>query len=433
MTRSRSLLSLILSICLVLLGADLAWVLFFGGLNVHLGPLEVRSTTMEFPLIAFLSVLILLLVVGSRWREALLLCGALVVASVLTEIGLRIVDHPLSKPYLDYVAWYEPSEVYGHQLVPGFEGIGPLNVPVRINSHGFRDIEHTLEKGVTLRILALGDSFTFGWGVSFEQTYLQQLEQMLQGATGKRIETINTGVPGWGLNQYYLFLKKVGVQYAPDIIVLAYFVDDLYSSIIQEAIPVNEQYRPGLQYKGGILHHSRFYNFTKSLADQIRYKNRVTRIPYLHSLDARRQEWSSRQQYLISVIRQQDDDKYMTILHMYLQRINQIAKESNALLVVMFIPDLSQLHHQEVQYINRLLADNAREINIPFVDMTPIFEQSSELNTYYLWPHDGHTNANGHFAMAKALTNLICRGLRSPTIDCHAPQAAQSRFTVSTQ
>jgi len=45
---------------------------------------------------------------------------------------------------------------------------------------------------------------------------------------------------------------------------------------------------------------------------------------------------------------------------------------------------------------------------IPFVYMTPIFESSADLSTYYLHPNDAHTNANGHQAMASALTTLIC-------------------------
>jgi hypothetical protein len=45
--------------------------------------------------------------------------------------------------------------------------------------------------------------------------------------------------------------------------------------------------------------------------------------------------------------------------------------------------------------------------------MTPIFESSADLSTYYLHPKDAHTNANGHRAMASALTTLICKAALS--------------------
>lgn len=48
------------------------------------------------------------------------------------------------------------------------------------NSLGFRDVEHAVVKGkATFRLLGLGDSFTYGVGVTFEETYLYRLEAML--------------------------------------------------------------------------------------------------------------------------------------------------------------------------------------------------------------------------------------------------------------
>jgi hypothetical protein len=52
------------------------------------------------------------------------------------------------------------------------------NFNVKINSYGLRDYEYLLNKppGAT-RILALGDSVTFGFGVNLEDTYTKILEQ----------------------------------------------------------------------------------------------------------------------------------------------------------------------------------------------------------------------------------------------------------------
>ncbi len=424
------LFSAVLVAAIGVLCLDILLVCFARGIVLNLGWMTVRSTTIEFPVMGLLSALLLLLVVNGKHKEAMLVCASLVVAGVIAEILLRISDHPLSKPYADYVAWYEPSDVYGHQLVPNFEGIGPLNLPVTINSHGFRDGEHAWEKeSGTIRILGLGDSFTFGWGVSFEQTFLKQLEKLLQQRTGKPVETINAGVPGWGLNQYYLYLKKAGIRYAPNVVVLAYFTDDL-SGPIREAIPANEQYRGGLRFKGGALHHFRLYNFVKSLSDRIREKNRTKRVPYLHDQDARRAEWSKRSNYLMTEGSQGNGGAYERLLFDYLARLKQAAEDHGAELVVMYIPDIAQLYHPEVQHINRVLAKLTAAQHIPFVDMTPRFEQAPDFSTYYLWPRDPHTNAAGHLEMAKALTDLICRFVRTVSVSCKA-RAAQTASAVS--
>ena len=140
----------------------------------------------------------------------MLLCASLIMTLGIVEIGLRFADHPLSRPLINFNRWYEPSERYGHQLVKNFEGLGPLHVPVTINSDGFRDIDRVTSKdGQTIRILGLGDSFTFGWGVSLEKTYLKRLEATLPQIIGHPVETINTGVPGWGYGPILYLLKGI--------------------------------------------------------------------------------------------------------------------------------------------------------------------------------------------------------------------------------
>ncbi len=396
-----------LVLLLVLLGLDIVWVLFFGGITLMVGGTAIRSTTLEFPAIAFLVVFVLLLTARGKRNEALLFFGALLVAGLIAEFLLRIIDHPLSKPYVDYTSWYQPSDVLGHELVPGFEGFGPLNVPIKVNSKGFRDVEHRLpKKEDTIRILGLGDSFMFGWGVGAQEIFFKRVEKLLSHAAGTRVETINAGVPGWGLNQYYLYLKKAGVQYSPDLIVLAYFTDDLPASIL-EAIPANQRYRVGVSYRGGVFHYSRFYNFMKSLADHIRQKNRPGRVEYLHDLETRRAEWAKQSHYLM-VSREEQEEKQVALLDTYLTRLNQITEQENATLIVLFIPDVSQLHHPELQHINEVLHNLTRDHGTAFLDMTQIFERAGDPSTYYLWPKDPHLNGLGHLKTAEALVELIC-------------------------
>ena len=102
------------------------------------------------------------------------------------------------------------SETKGYELDPKHEGI---------NSHGLRDVEFPLSKPPnTYRIAALGDSFTYGGGITSGETYVKQLESMLNdrlGEHGVRYEVLNAGVPGFNTQQELIHLQEVGLQFSP--------------------------------------------------------------------------------------------------------------------------------------------------------------------------------------------------------------------------
>lgn len=96
------------------------------------------------------------------------------------------------------------------------------NIAYSINSEELRDYEHSLDKpNQTIRILVLGDSFTFGQGVKeFDKIYPSLLEKMLNNKTqATRYEVINFGVPGSNEFMKIDILKQKGLKYRPDIVI----------------------------------------------------------------------------------------------------------------------------------------------------------------------------------------------------------------------
>ncbi len=87
------------------------------------------------------------------------------------------------------------------------------------NSKGFRGKnEYPYRKAQDkVRILVLGDSFTFGDEVSDNETYSYYLQEMIPHA-----EVINLGVHGYGHDQMLILLKEEGIKYEPDIIILGF-------------------------------------------------------------------------------------------------------------------------------------------------------------------------------------------------------------------
>jgi hypothetical protein len=98
---------------------------------------------------------------------------------------------------------------------------------VQINAKGLRDVEHSYDKPRGhFRILGLGDSYTFGYGVSWSDCYLTILKRRLNG-NSQPIEVINAGCPRWGTADELIFLTMEGVKYQPDLVLLAFHDNDV--------------------------------------------------------------------------------------------------------------------------------------------------------------------------------------------------------------
>ena len=111
---------------------------------------------------------------------------------------------------------------------------------VYTNSQGFRvssrheeyDKEHAAER---FRILLLGPSFAYGWGVDYEDTFAVQLEKSLAnaGATRKMtIEVLNHGVPSQPPANNLQWFIRHGKDYKPNLVIQL-----VYGSLEVEATP----------------------------------------------------------------------------------------------------------------------------------------------------------------------------------------------------
>lgn len=150
---------------------------------------------------------------------------------VLAEVACRFIDTPLLPPTSDfieaqewrYVDWierdtnvlwkYRPDRVIDRQfLKPG---------RYTINSHGYRGPEYKLEKpgGVT-RVVCLGESSTFGLGVSDGETWPRQLENKLNqlDPQKRRWEVLNLGVTNYSTFQGVRQAREELPRLSPDFV-----------------------------------------------------------------------------------------------------------------------------------------------------------------------------------------------------------------------
>lgn len=94
------------------------------------------------------------------------------------------------------------------------------------NALGFRDREREARKAPgVLRIVVLGDSVTLGHGVAVAERFTERLEVLL-GQHGRRVEVVNLGQRQYTTAQEAAVFETIGSALAPDLLIIAYVLND---------------------------------------------------------------------------------------------------------------------------------------------------------------------------------------------------------------
>ena len=117
-----------------------------------------------------------------------------------------------------------PAPEVHHLQVPGASAV-LQGVDVRINSHGLRDREfaYTPPAGVK-RLLLMGDSVTFGWGVAQDLVYAKVCEREL--AKSGRYEVIDAAVVNHTTARMLAFYRQELYKYGAPVVLVAFFINN---------------------------------------------------------------------------------------------------------------------------------------------------------------------------------------------------------------
>lgn len=161
--------------------------------------------------------------------SAALAVVAVVATLALLEGALRLLGggtvsiHPIAA-----FTVYDPQ--LGWRLAPSRETVfraGSFAVPVVQNAEGLRDRHYPYERAPgRRRILVLGDSVVWGWGVPQDSCFTERLE-----ATLTDTDVINTGVPGWSTAQEVFFYEREGRRYGSDLVLLVVVPNDFRENL----------------------------------------------------------------------------------------------------------------------------------------------------------------------------------------------------------
>jgi lysophospholipase L1-like esterase len=149
---------------------------------------------------------------------------------------------------------------WNDELLTGNQG-----TTFRTNSLGLRDGEIANDNAP--RILALGDSCTWGWQAAQDEAYPQVLQQLLDPAPdGQHYRVINAGRPGYTSYQGLTYLRDSGLGLQPAIVIIAFgFNDALPTGDVEEDLQRQRRFMTFITLDDFLLGHSSLWRWARDL------------------------------------------------------------------------------------------------------------------------------------------------------------------------
>ena len=210
--------------------------------------------------------------------RVLIVFGALILAVFVCELAVRVIDpHGVSDSFNNESYRVDLLEVVGEPRL--YRHLADREVKMRgfsihTDSRGARGVERKTPKpDDTKRMLFLGDSVTFGWGVSDDETFVALIEPWLTENDENTWETVNLGHMGYDTTQELGAFDEAGLLYEPDVVVVV-FVDN---DVVPMAHVLSQQQQDPLTDP----------NISEEAKDVFRTLNRLNRLrPYLPYISA---------------------------------------------------------------------------------------------------------------------------------------------------
>ncbi|KPJ91892.1 MAG: hypothetical protein AMJ53_10525 [Gammaproteobacteria bacterium SG8_11] len=330
-----------------------------------------------------------------------LIAISLIIGLMFIEVIARVFDlaPPLDQQYAGNIPDpYVPHLPKPMSVSSGRSATDEFDYLNKHNIVGFRDVDHTHEKPAEVfRILGLGDSFTYGVGVNFEQTYLYRLEHMLNSRSGDHpeVEIIKAGIPRYYPEAERKLFDSYGKQYSPDLILVGFVPNDIIDTFFgSDTFVVDES--------GYLI--SREAEQLGPLAVNLYKNSHIARMALNYYItDQINKKFSPRWEDVFIQNGFHETD-WLKVEQEY-SKIISSAEQIGAKTVFVHIPQNGPWE-QKHSYPAERLATWSDKHSTGFVDVLPAMAAASKIKTLY-YEKDGHCNTEGYEVIAEVIFKYL--------------------------
>lgn len=277
-------------------------------------------------------------------------------------------------------AWEKrPVEVDGSKNAYYWHGV--LHVH---NRDGMRMLgDFPAKRSDLFRIIALGDSLTYGYGIAEQDAYPKVLERLLNDTF--RIEVLNLGVAGAQSGNIRNTLRRKLPALQPDLVLYGVCLNDFLPSGVGE-YNNNRAYQVTLPYKDHLIRKT----LTGKLLDQ-RY-------------DALLMRWGLRVDFLTDILK--DFDGYQTRFAMDVKAMNAFVQAHGLPPMVAMVLDQSPSTREKRYTIVQAAERHLREAGIRVIPSDYI-QRNDGRKDWKVSPWEGHPNEKANRAFAEQLAQVL--------------------------
>ncbi len=348
---------------------------------------------------------------------------ALLVFVLLLELTARFILPTSDFPDIVFHA------VYGNQFAPNQSGTyisgedQQIKGRFRINAQGWNspyDYEQQKPPG-TFRIAVIGDSYVEALQVDFDKSFPYLLEKKLSKKNPqKRLQSYSFGHTGANLAQNLVVFKNASQLYRPDLAVLFLIHNDFLESFEGHGRVDNST----LRLEGGsyvlvpprpadTMQMKRLFRnsaLVRYLVVNHRVLEKIRFIRNWYYGDTRKVDAN------VSLEKAEtfSEEQFRKMLaYTFGEFKKQAEKTGTQLLFVINTPRFPEdvaTHGEKsaMSRFNRMSKEAADALGIPFMDLTPVFQESWKKNGQrHKWVIDSHWNANGHEVVSEVLSRRI--------------------------
>jgi lysophospholipase L1-like esterase len=300
------------------------------------------------------------------------------------------------RPGTPDVQLFALDSVLGMVLKPAVTVPYAFGTVVRTNTLGLRDREYRPKDPGEFRVLSLGDSYAFGYGVELEQSYGKLLERQLSHEfPERRFSVINAGVSGYGTKQQTLSFRRLYGPLQPDF-VLATFTA---GNDVKNNAEFEEQRRTGMQTPMSWLGRN---------SNLVRLVLKVT-FPAWYFMDNRDR---GEIEHTIALLKELEGDLRDTgipYLMLVIPARHQIRPEVEPGARMLLRLGLDELVFRQ----NRSVTEHFRRDNVPYLDLWPALV-AQDSTSPVSFTEDMHLNPLGHAVVAKEIAAKLQEMLPPP-------------------